>query len=286
MASLKLLHVSDFHFLDEQLNLKALLKSKYWRTKRFIDWANCRFKRSGEFSVAVREALLRKIADSDWDYLIISGDITSLGTEREFEIAHKALSPVFNGRRVIITPGNHDRYVRQSLRDKLLEQYFGNYLIQPNKHYHSLPILHLNDEVAVMMFDMALPRGLFSSRGKLIDSISKFENAIKQLPQSTKIKIGVGHYPTFLPKHITESYLHRLSKRHRVKRLLLNHDFKLYLHGHIHKSWSFQPNTNRELICVNSGGCCRYGEGEYAGFHEITIDDEQIEIKKHHLRFD
>ena len=49
----------------------------------------------------------------EWDHLVITGDLTQLSLEEEFELAHETLEPLLRRgeARVTILPGNHDRYV-------------------------------------------------------------------------------------------------------------------------------------------------------------------------------
>ena len=54
----------------------------------------------------------------------------------------------------------------------------------------------------------------------------------------------------------------------------------LYLHGHIHKSWSFKPFAELPLVSINSGGSCRYKEGYWSGIHRIHLNEKEIAVER------
>lgn len=79
---IEILHVSDLHFVPSA--------SQNWKAKALLDAISRQYPVTGR----------------DNRYLLVTGDITDSGEEKEYKLAGQALSP-FAGR-VFVTPGNHD----------------------------------------------------------------------------------------------------------------------------------------------------------------------------------
>jgi 3',5'-cyclic AMP phosphodiesterase CpdA len=117
MSSIKVLHLSDIHFREEN----------FWSPveQQGIEF----FGRYGHDPVRLIE-LDKKIKELDWDILIISGDLTRVGHTRSFDYVKRWLystisiptrkgeyigldlgNPEFkNAKHCFIVPGNHDRF--------------------------------------------------------------------------------------------------------------------------------------------------------------------------------
>lgn len=276
-----LVHVSDLHFVVETLRLLDLVKTDGWLSKRFMGWINYKLNRESNFPAELRNRLINSLLESDWDYLVISGDLTTLSLEEEFIEARKCLEPLFNKGRVIITAGNHDRYIPTVLNPDLLIKYFADGFIcsQQPQPFGSSCCLKLNDDVVLVEIDMAIPRRLFSSRGKIRQDLEKCGEVLLQEYEGY-LKIAVGHYPAFLPPGQHENYLHALAGREKLRQFLKDSQIDLYLHGHIHKSWEFKAEINSHTVNINSGGCCRNIKDKWAGFHRITIEDNCFSVER------
>jgi 3',5'-cyclic AMP phosphodiesterase CpdA len=273
----RIIHLSDLHCGRERMGIKDVFN------KRASGYLNYKFRRKKHFTPGLKQQIPDLLKNQTWDLLLISGDLTNLAYEREFEQARILLEPLLKKSRTLIIPGNHDRYIRGASRKNLINKYFGEFCpftwqSRKTQPYH---IQKLNDQVLLVALDMAVPRPYFSSRGKI--SSASLQQCLIELnqPEYKKMqKIGMGHYPIWIPGEIHEGYFHQLAGRKAMMQFLQEGDFDLYLHGHIHKSWQFQPLEEHKLISVNSGGCARYSEGEWAGFHRIEIHpDRKIKVE-------
>jgi 3',5'-cyclic AMP phosphodiesterase CpdA len=280
---LTLIHVSDLHFVNEQSLCKGLVENGRFFTKRHLGWVNYKFRRQKYFNKELKPALLRKLLEIDWDYLIITGDITTLALESEFELARESLEPLIKKGNVLFTTGNHDRYVKTNPEPNLLRKYFSdcwpftvNSSIEQQSHFYEL------GKYAVLLeLNMATPQRFYSSRGRLCKDLSAVKRELTD-NYNDHLKLAIGHYPAYLPTDEHEGFFHSLAGREKLKRFLLDFDFRYYLHGHIHKSWRFSPIEGSNLLCINSGGCCRYAEGVWAGFYKITISPEKATVEQLH----
>lgn len=248
---IRVLHLSDLHFGDDQLGLELLRREGGLWGKRLLGLANRKFNRKRQFSAERRWALLEQCLALDFDYLILTGDLTHLSTSAEFLEARAALEPLLDKARgrVLLTAGNHDRYTRPAAAEQLLELHFGDcfpfFQEQPGPHF-------LIDPEGWMFVElpMSAPTGLHSKgrvQGRVEEYLELFD-AYKEHP-----KVLYGHYPLVHPQGVREAFTHSLGGRSAWERLLKAPGVLGYLHGHMHQSWAFQPYPERPPVV----GQCR-----------------------------
>lgn len=108
-STLRIAHVTDLHWLDKE---HVPLRDMTW--KRFIAYANLElFGRAKQFDPFVREQILDKIDELRPDVLLITGDLTSIGSPNEFAMARRALLPLLRKYPSYIIPGNHDTHYHE-----------------------------------------------------------------------------------------------------------------------------------------------------------------------------
>jgi len=76
------------------------------------------------FDEVVQRALVDHIIASEPDAVYLTGDLTALALEAEFEKARAALEPLLERFPTLVIPGNHDVYTRGAAREKRIQQYF------------------------------------------------------------------------------------------------------------------------------------------------------------------
>ncbi len=274
-------HVSDFHFCDMSISMGDLKEKHGIMSKRSIGWLNHRIRRKRQFIPEIQDRIISLLSQMKWDHLVISGDLTTLALEQEFKTAKDKIIPLMKKGNIILTPGNHDRYVKSVFKPDLLVKYFGDCFpfnkIQPQNN--GINIFELDEQTVLLELDMSIPRSFFSSKGKIRVDLEKHRDILYKKYRN-RLKIVVGHYPAFLPPGESEGYLHSLEKIKDLQKFLMECHVDLYLHGHIHKTWHFKPYQNQKLTCINSGGCCRYSDGPWAGFYRIEIKNREYTIKR------
>ena len=83
------------------------------RALGLLSWTKRRqFQHSNEFL----EVLADDIKREDPDLIVITGDIVQLGTELEIQLAKNWLLELFGDLPIMIVPGNHDNYSRDSFK--------------------------------------------------------------------------------------------------------------------------------------------------------------------------
>lgn len=277
--SLTVYHISDLHFCDKSLKLTQLLQEAALSPKQVVGWLNYRFRRGNMFQPALYHKLMDRLLADSWDYLVISGDITNLASRHEFENARKYLDPLIQKGSVLFSAGNHDRYTKSSVQPDLMAQYFDDCFPFNLKNSPPINIIELNTSTVLFEINMAVPQSTISSKGRVTVNLDAYEELIHK-QYKDHYKIAVGHFPVVLPENIEEGYFHSLSNAKAMTHFLDQNKIDLYLHGHIHKSWNRQSSKTPATTHINSGGCCRYSEGAYAGFHKIEIINKKSTIKR------
>jgi len=276
-----LFHISDLHFTDESLRIRDLIRKEGVFSKRITGRLNHRLNRAGHFQVNTRDRLLNYLKDTDWDFLIFSGDLTTLSLEEEFYEARKQLEPLIQKGAVIMTPGNHDRYTRNALNPDLMARAFSDCFPFNQEQSPAAGIHHLelSDQAVLFEIKMARPRFHHSSRGEIRTDLKTSSTFIKQNYQN-HLKLVVGHYPAFLPTNEKEGVMHKLAGKNRLQQFLVNNHIDIYLHGHMHKTWQTTRPHEVRPVYLNAGGCCRYISGPWSGFHKVTITENRFEITR------
>ncbi len=260
---IRLLHLSDLHFQAARHPLSKLLGQG---NKSLLGYLNLKFNRARAFPSPLRETILAKAQNLDWDFACLSGDLTNLSLEEEFTVAQSALSPLAKKGPLLLCAGNHDRYTPSA--SGRIERFFKH--AWPYDQTTPLPFTReLGEGWWMLHLDQAIARGWTSSQGRLSIPLTLLQNTLEK--QKGKKWIVLGHYPLFLPPGVKESSKHRIEQMEAIGEILLKEGVRLYLHGHLHQSWCFNPREGVALQAVNSGGCCRFERGSKAGFHLIEL---------------
>lgn len=260
----RLLHLSDLHFGDGDLSLAEVLQGGV--DKSLVGFLNRRLNPSRAFPGKLREEVLAMALDLKWDLLVITGDLTNLSHPKEFQAARRALQPLIDKGRLLVMPGNHDRYTKKARG--LFEDHFGE--LQPPKSLVPGVLEEDLGEYRLFFLEQTRARPVHSAQGRNFFSFSAMLEYLEEVPQK---RIFAGHYPAHLPGHVTEGPLHRLQDLKEFERFLLQAEAKAYLHGHIHQSYSHRPVKGEDLQVIDSGGCCRHRTGEKAGFHLLELGE-------------
>ncbi len=100
---LRIAHISDLHVLSP--------RGVEWRSivfnKRITGYANLLLSRGRVYRRELLDAVLAEAA-ARADHVVVTGDITNLSLEPEFEAARSLLAGVARAVEVSVVPGNHD----------------------------------------------------------------------------------------------------------------------------------------------------------------------------------
>ena len=106
---MRIAHFSDLHVLS----LDGVSPHRFLN-KRITGYANLRLKRGHVHHPRLVRAIAREVKRCRVDHVVITGDLTNLALEQEFEAVHRLLHEELGlpPGDVSIIPGNHDLYTR------------------------------------------------------------------------------------------------------------------------------------------------------------------------------
>lgn len=270
-----LMHISDLH-------LHRLPRHPFaYASKRILGAANLVLRRRRRFPPGRAEALVAHLAGLPWDHLLISGDLTQLGTREEFERVRQALQPLLDrGReRITLMPGNHDRYVPEPPGRGAFEAVFPEFA--PGGE---ILTRRLTDRWWMAVWDSAQAAPWLSAAGRVRpETLRATAEWMNTLPPEARV-IVANHYPVFFPPPHRHSPRHDLTNRTAVRQWLLHHPVPLYLHGHIHHNWVHsEEGAHGTITAVNSASSTQRlspaRAGKESSYHRIVLDGPEFRIE-------
>ncbi len=292
---MRIAHFSDLHLL-------SLDGVPPWRflNKRLTGYANLRMKRGSIHRSSYVRKIAREIARQKLDHVVISGDLTNLALESEFELAREviekdlALSP----RDVSIVPGNHDLYTRGAESKKRFSTYFADYMesdlpeLAVNVGVGRFPIVKLRGPAAVIGLCSAVPRLPFVSSGALGKGQLDALTCVLAHPEVQKRTPVVAiHHPTDNPRSRLGALLRGLDDAALLWSSFKNLPQGMVLHGHLHtRVHRVLPTSNGKIHSVGATSASLHhaSRAKMAGYNLYVIGEDGVvgEIEAHVLRAD
>lgn len=268
---MRIIHLSDIHLWRLTFNPIRLLGKRSVGMFELLGGRARRFRLERLADVVERVVSLRP------DHVLITGDLTTTSLPAEFADAREALAPLLTDpSHTTILPGNHDRYTRDSVRQRSFEATFGEFA--PVGSYPWLK--HLDPQTAVLGLDPT--RAHLSARGLLrIDQLARARHLVADPTTRPRRLIVACHYPTIAPER---------HQRHLAGKGMVNADAArewlatigphLYCCGHIHAAWAFTPAEIPQELSLNSGApLLRDLTGELPpGFLQIDLEGDDVSV--------
>lgn len=220
---MRLAHLSDLHLLSDDA------RSRSWAARFVslhrpldIDGRKSKFRRA----LAAAHA-------GGADHLVLSGDLTEIGAEAEFQVLADLLADsAFAPEQVTLVPGNHDAYTRRDgwLRafDGPLAAYRNTSSVDPNQ-------VQRVDRGAftILPVDTTRYQSVASSFGVFTRSVADSLRA--QLARGgDRLHVIVQHHPPFPRKSAAWQYIDGLQGWQSLFDILSSAPGTALLHGHLH----------------------------------------------------
>lgn len=234
---------------------------------------NFLFSRKKDFDQSLIFKLAQQWKNEGISSILISGDLTCMASEKEFQQAKKLILFLKElGFTVYVLPGNHDVYTKKTCQNKTFFEVFkdvvdfkGNFPF--NLKTHSVAGYELDATTYLVLLDATTFNRRIAANGNFTPEIERnFKDLLKEIPATASI-IVAAHFPY-------ESY--KAPKAHLIHgnrlEVLLKNDprIKLYLHGHRHIPEI--KNCKTHLSC-DSGSISHKKEG---GYLRIECNDTEI----------
>jgi len=282
---MKIAHLSDLHILS----LEGVSPLRFLN-KRLTGYANLRLKRKHIHRPSYVRAIAREIQRVGVDHVVITGDLTNLALEGEFEAARKLLEDDLglDPKNVSIVPGNHDLYTRGAMTSQRFSTYFADYLVSDlpelavDVGVGRFPFVKLRGPAAIIGLSSAVPRLPFVAAGRLgTKQIAALGDVLRHPEVKKRTPIVLLHHPAHNPLSRVKSALEGLSDAALLWTGMRDLARGMVLHGHLHRRIQRAiPTTAGRLSAVGATSASLHHaeHGRMAGFNLYEIDDNDGEI--------
>jgi 3',5'-cyclic AMP phosphodiesterase CpdA len=223
--SLRFLHTSDIHLLD----LSGVSPWRYLN-KRFTGRVNLALKRGRSHDARMFQRMLELVPKLRIDRVVVTGDLTNLALEPEFELVQRTLraAPV----PTTVIPGNHDTYTRGSVRAGRFESYLSEFMEGERIGRAAYPFLQRHGNLAIIGVSTAIASLPLYAVGQVgADQLVRLGKLLDTAKAEGLRRVVLIHHPVV---DGVSGARHDLLDRSAFARVIAEHGAELVLHGHEH----------------------------------------------------
>lgn len=272
-------HVSDLHVLAPLgVEMRRILFNK-----RMTGYANLVMKRGRVYR---RDYLLRVLAAAATrsDHLVVTGDITNLSLEGEYEEACQLLEGVARSTEVTVVPGNHDIYLPAIHRERRFPRHFKAFFesdlpsLALDLPAGRFPSVKLRGPAAIIGLTSAVPRPPFVSSGYVgREQLEALGRVLEHPEVSRRTAIVLIHHSPFDSPLRIEQLRGGLVDARALRRALSPLARGLVLYGHLHVRRHARLTTAAgalDVVCATSAAVDHPSDRVRAGFNSYEIADD------------
>jgi 3',5'-cyclic AMP phosphodiesterase CpdA len=288
--SIRVAHFSDLHVLA----LDGVGPTRFMN-KRFTGWVNLRLKREHKHRPGHVRAVAREVARAKVDHVVITGDLTNLALEQEFEAVSRLIESELGLPKedVTIIPGNHDLYTRGAMRARRFTRFFAPYLISDLPDLAAdislgrFPVVKLRGPLAIIGMSSAVPRPPLVASGQLgTKQLEALERILAHDEVKRRTPIIALHHPIHNPPSWLKTQVEGLVDASDLRDVVKDVKHGLLLHGHLHGRMQRHLETKAgSILAVGATSASLHHEDEHrmAGFNLYELDDDGklIDIEAH-----
>lgn len=276
---MKIAHLSDLHLLA----LKGV-PARRFLNKRLTGWVNLRLKRGSIHRSEYVRAIAREIARLDVEHVVVTGNLTNLALESEYELARELLEKDLglDPSRVTIVPGNHDLYTRGAMTSRRFENYFGIWLqsdlpeLAVDAGAGRFPVVKLRGDVAIVALSSAVPRLPLVAAGELgraqRDALAR---VIAHPEVAARTLVLALHHPAVHGWSRIKTHVEGLRDAAELVTHLQEVPRGLLLHGHLHRRLQRSiPTGSGHILQVGATSASLHHDepDRMAGFNLYDVD--------------
>lgn len=287
-ALVRIAHLSDLHLLS----LEGAVPYRLFN-KRITGYMNLRFHRKSVHKPFAVRAAAREIKRLGVDHVVITGDVSNLALENEFELVRRFLAEDLglSPDRVSLVPGNHDAYTGGAHRTRRFATTFASYLRSDLADLtvpgEAFPFVHLRGPAAIIGLSTALPRPPLVASGAIgVPQLRALESILAHPEVVSRTAVILQHHPIHNPPSFAKRTLEGLSDAGAESKLLGRLKRGLLLHGHLHRRVHRRLVTDGghvDAVGATSASLLHDSDERMAGFNVYEIDDGVREIGSHRL---
>ncbi|MCB1084554.1 MAG: metallophosphoesterase [Chlamydiia bacterium] len=242
----RIAHISDLHFSNFSFNPLQFF------SKRWIGNLNLLFNRSKHYLNERPFSLIPSFKKQGVTHVIISGDLTTTSSKKEFALAKSFVSRLKEeGMTVYVIPGNHDAYTKKADRKNVFYRFFPSPSSSPfSLKVHGMCKLPLCEGWTLVLLDTTCATSLTSSNGYFSPNLETNLTKLLQSIGAEEKVLLVNHFPFF--QH--ERAGRRLINGKRLESLLKAFPtVQIYLHGHTHRRTAADLRESHLPLILESG---------------------------------
>lgn len=287
---MRIAHLSDLHLLS----LDGAVPYRLFN-KRITGYLNIRFHRKSVHKPFAVRAAARELKRLAIDHVVITGDVSNLALENEFELVRRFLAEDLGlpPERVSLVPGNHDAYTGGAHRSQRFARTFAAYLRSDLADLtvpgDVFPFVHLRGPAAIIGVSTALPRPPLVASGAVgAPQLQALERILAHPEVAARTAVILQHHPIHNPASIAKRALEGLADARAESKLLARVRRGLLLHGHLHRRVHRRLDTDRghlDAVGATSASLIHESDERMAGFnvYEIEGDGAVRSIESHRL---
>lgn len=278
---IRIAHVSDLHVLSHT--------GAQWRriifNKRLTGYANLILRRGRvhrrEYLLAVLSAAVARA-----DHLVVTGDITNLSLEHEYEQARALLVEAAQRTEVTVVPGNHDLYLPSTNRRQRFLHHFDQFLqsdipeLARGNPAGRFPCVKLRGPLAIIALSSGVPRPPFVAAGCVGRAqLEAFVTVLAHPEVRRRTAIVLIHHPPVDTRpriaQLRDGLVDALALRRSLARLSRG----LVLFGHLHvRVRCVLPTPSGKLDVIGASGAAldHPDRSVRAGFNLYEFDENTL----------
>ncbi len=290
---MRIAHLSDLHLLSLEGAVPYRLLNK-----RITGYLNLRFHRKSVHKPRAVKAAARAIKTLGIDHAVITGDVSNLALEAEFELVRSFLADDLGlpADRVSIVPGNHDAYTGGAHRSRRFARtfaaYLGSDLAELTPPDEVFPFVHLRGPAAIIGLSTALPRPPLVASGEVgRPQLAALAKILAHPALQGRTPVILQHHPIHNPPSAAKRMLEGLADAEAEAEVLAPVRRGLVLHGHLHRRIQRTLPTHRgrlDAVGATSASLLHESDERMAGFnvYEIAEDGALKAIESHRMDHD
>jgi 3',5'-cyclic AMP phosphodiesterase CpdA len=285
---IRIAHISDLHVLSST--------GAHWReiifNKRLTGYANLILRRG---RVHRREYLLEVLSAAVMraDHLVVTGDITNLSLEHEYEEARALLDEAAQRTEVTVVPGNHDIYLPSTHRRRRFPHHFNQFLqsdlpqLARDLPAGRFPCVKLRGRMAIIALSSGVPRPPFIAAGYVGHAqLEAFEAVLAHPEVRRRTPIVLIHHPPVDTRPRIVQLRDGLVDAAALRRSLARLTRGLVLFGHLHVRVRCElPTLSGKLDVIGASGAAldHPDRSVRAGFNLYEFDDDSLASVEAHV---
>jgi 3',5'-cyclic AMP phosphodiesterase CpdA len=222
-------------------------------------------------------------AGAQADHLVVTGDITNLALEHEYEEARALLDGCASQVEVTVVPGNHDTYLPSTQRSRRFPRTFDRFLdsdlprVALDLPAGRFPCVKLRGPVAIIALSSAVPRPPFVASGSAGHAQLEALDTVLAHPEvRRRTPIVLIHHPPVDTRPRLVQLRDGLVDGAALRRTLGPLRRALVLFGHVHRRVRCRlatPTGELEVIGASGAALDHPDAAVRAGFNRYEIDD-------------